>query len=327
VIIASGAIERPIPFADNDRPGIMLASAVRTYVNRFAVRPGRTAVVFSNTDSGHAAARDLAAAGASVTIVDARADPGRDILDAAYASGIVCHVGAQVRKAYGGRRVSAVDIVDRHGQSMRLTCDLVATSGGWNPAIHLATHNREARVSWSEVLGSFVAEPTNGSFRLAGAANGRLGAMECLQEGARAGRAAVEALGRIAPKIDLPTMRDERTGIGPPIWAVPPGSKRERVFIDFSGDVTTADLGLAVREGFDSIELVKRYTTAGMGVDQGKTGNVNVIGIVGGLMNAPPAAIGTTTFRPPFVPVEFGAIAGARSGARLYPWRHTPLTQ
>ena len=327
VIIAAGAFERPIPFADNDRPGIMLASAVRTYLNRFAVLPGRTAVVFTNTDSGHAAAHDLAAAGASVTLVDARADPGQGLLDAASARGIVCHVGAQVRKARGARHVSAVDIVDRHGQSMRHACDLVATSGGWNPAIHLATHNRESRISWSETLGSFVAEPTHGSFRLAGAANGHLGAMECLQEGARAGRAAIEALGRSAPLIDLPAMRDEPTGVGRPVWAVPPRSKREKVFIDFSGDVTTADLGLAVREGFDSIELVKRYTTAGMGVDQGKTGNVNVIGVVGGLTNAAPAAIGTTTFRPPFVPVEFGAIAGARSGARLYPWRHTPLTE
>lgn len=327
VIIAAGAFERPIPFADCDRPGIMLASAVRTYLNRFAVLPGRIAVVFTNTDSGHAAAHDLAAAGASVTIVDARADTDPGVLDAASARGIVCHAAARVCKAYGARRVSAVDIVDRRGEPMHLACDLVATSGGWNPAIHLATHNREARVSWSEALGSFVAEPTNGSFCLAGAANGHLGAMECLQEGARAGRAAVEAIGRIAPKIDLPAMHNDPSGIGLPLWAVPPRSKHEKVFIDFSGDVTTADLGLAVREGFDSIELVKRYTTAGMGVDQGKTGNVNVIGIVGGLTNAAPAAVGTTTFRPPFVPVEFGAIAGARSGARLYPWRHTPLTE
>jgi sarcosine oxidase subunit alpha len=327
VIIACGAIERPIPFADNDRPGIMLASAVRTYVNRFAVLPGRRAVVFTNTDSGHATAHDLAAAGAAVTIVDARTDPGLRLLDAASARGIACHVGARVRKAFGARRVSAVDVDDREGRSLRLPCNLVATSGGWNPAIHLATHNREARVSWSETLGSIVAEPTGGAFRLAGAANGRLGSLECLRDGASAGRAAIEAIGRSAPHVELPAMRDEPTGIGPPLWAVPPRSKRDKVFIDLAGDVTAADLGLAVREGFDSIELVKRYTTTGMGVDQGKTGNVNVIGIVGSLVHAAPAAIGTTTFRPPFVPVEFGAIAGARSGARLHPWRHTPLTE
>jgi sarcosine oxidase subunit alpha len=327
VIIACGAIERPIPFADNDRPGIMLASAVRTYVNRFAVLPGRTAVVFTNTDSGHATAYDLAAAGAVVTVVDARADPDRSLLDAASAHGIACHVGARVRKALGARRVSAVDVDDREGRPLRLPCDLVATSGGWNPAIHLATHSHEARVSWSEILGSVVATPTGGAFRLAGAANGRLGSLECLRDGASAGRAASEAIGRSAPHVGLPAMREEPTGIGPPLWAVPPRSKRDKVFIDFSGDVTTADLGLAVREGFDSIELVKRYTTAGMGIDQGKTGNVNVIGIVGSLVHAAPAAIGTTTFRPPFVPVEFGAIAGARSGAQLYPWRHTPLTE
>lgn len=328
VIIASGAIERPIAFTNNDRPGIMLASAVRTYINRFAVLPGRMAVVFTNTDFGHAAAADLARAGASVTVIDNRSVPDTAMLAAARALGITCHFGAQVCRAHGARRVSAIDVVDAKGQTLRLACDLLATSGGWNPAIHLASHTRQARVSWSPVLHGFVAEPGSGvdSFRLAGAANGYLGAVDCLRDGEKAARAAVAAIGRSAAAIDLPAMAVEATGIGPTLWAVAPRSRHDKIFVDFSGDVTTADLGLAVREGFDSIELVKRYTTAGMGVDQGKTGNTSVIGLIGDLTNAPPAMIGTTTFRPPFVPVEFGAIAGARSGARLTPWRHTPLT-
>ena len=327
VVLACGAIERPIAFANNDRPGIMLASAARTYVNRFAVLAGRHAVVFANTDAAHACARDLALAGAKVHLVDPRPAPDARVLDATRALGVTCHLGAQVRRAWGGRHVRGVELVGPAGKATRLDCDLVASSGGWNPSIHLASQSRAARVRWDDTLHTFVAAPASGVFQLAGAANGRFALAHCLADGVRAGQAAVAALGRAAAAIKLPSAPDEATGIGPPIWAVAQGSGRGKVFVDFSGDVTTADLGLAVREGFDSIELVKRYTTAGMGVDQGKTGNLNVIGVVGALTAVAPAAVGTTTFRPPFVPVEFGAIAGARSGARMFPWRHTPLTE
>ena len=327
VVLATGAIERPIAFANNDRPGIMLASAVRTYVNQFAVLPGRNAVVFANTDSAYAGARDLARAGAKVHLVDPRPESDQVVLEATRAMGVACQRGVQVRKAMGGRHVRAVEVVDATGRAVQLECDLIASSGGWNPAIHLASQSRAARVSWNEDLHSVVATPTSGDLQLAGAANGLFMLSQCLADGARAGRAAVVALGGRATDISLPAAHDEATGIGRPIWAVAPGSRHDKVFVDFSGDVTTADLGLAIREGFDSIELIKRYTTAGMGVDQGKTGNLNVIGVVAALTGVAPGAVGTTTFRPPYVPIEFGAIAGARSGARMFPWRHTPLTE
>ena len=327
VVIACGAIERPIAFANNDRPGIMLASAVRTYVNHYAVLPGRMAVVFANTDSAYGCARDLVRRGAQVHLVDPRPAPDRAILEEARAMGVQCHLGAQVRKAFGGRKVHAVEIVGAAGQAMRLECDLVASSGGWNPALHLASQSRLARIAWNDGLHTFTATPASGAFQLAGAANGRYALSHCLTDGMRAGTAAVAALGRSAVAITLPGVEDEATAVGPPLWAVAQRSRRDKVFVDFSGDVTSADLGLAIREGFDSIELIKRYTTAGMGVDQGKTGNLNVIGVVGALTGVAPGAVGTTTFRPPFVPIEFGAIAGARSGARMFPWRHTPLTE
>ena len=326
VIVAAGAIERPIAFANNDRPGTMLASAVRSYVNQYAVLPGRRAVVFANTDSAYATACDLARAGALVQVVDPRPRPVPALQGAALALGVDCHNGAQVRKAFGGRRVEAVEVVDSAGRTRRLNCDLLASSGGWNPAIHLASQSRLARVAWSDVVQSFVALSTSHHLQLAGAANGVFALSRCLEDGGRAGAAAVTAWGGTSAPITLPEAQDELCAVGAPLWAVAQGRRRDKVFVDFSGDVTTADLGLAIREGFDSIELIKRYTTAGMGVDQGKTGNLNVIGVVGAMTGVAPAAVGTTTFRPPFVPVEFGAIAGARSGAQMFPWRHTPLT-
>jgi sarcosine oxidase subunit alpha len=326
VIVAAGAIERPVAFANNDRPGIMLASAVRSYVNQYAVLPGRRAVVFANTDSAYATAFDLARSGASVQVVDPRFGTSPSLLGVARALGVSCHIGAQVRKAFGGRRVEAVEVVDLAGRTHRLNCDLLASSGGWNPAIHLASQSRLVRVIWSDVVQSFVAVPTSHHLQLAGAANGIFALSGCLEDGRRAGAAAVTACGGTSAPITLPEAQDELCTVGAPLWAVARGRRRDKVFVDFSGDVTTADLGLAIREGFDSIELIKRYTTAGMGVDQGKTGNLNVIGVVGAMTGVAPAAVGTTTFRPPFVPVEFGAIAGARSGAQMFPWRHTPLT-
>jgi sarcosine oxidase subunit alpha len=242
-------------------------------------------VVFANTDSAYGTAGDLARSGASVQVVDPRPEAAPDLLDAARALGVSCHIGAQVRKAFGGRHVEAVEVVDSAGRARRLNCDLLASSGGWNPAIHLASQSRLARVIWSDVVQSFVAVPTSRHLQLAGAANGVFALSRCLEDGGRAGAAAVTAWGGSNAPIVLPMALDEPCSVGAPLWAVAQGRRRDKVFVDFSGDVTTADLGLAIREGFDSIELIKRYTTAGMGVDQGKTGNLNVIGVVGAMIS------------------------------------------
>ena len=320
VVIATGAIERSIPFADNDRPGIMQAAAVSTYLGRYGVRCGHRIVVFANTDSALGVAERLRAAGAEVTVVDPRLEPtaSREATDVETLRG-------QVVSAHGGRRVSGVTVRDVDGTERSIDCDLVAVSGGWNPAIHLASQSRDAIVRWDEARATFMAEPRGGGFVLAGAAKGHYGTAACLKDGLLAGQSCVAALGGGASDVTLPRVADEATGVGRGIWAVTPRNRHAKIFVDLANDVTTADLGLAVREGFDSIELVKRYTTAGMGVDQGKTGNTNVIGFVAGLKGQDPSSVGTTTFRPPFAPVEFGAIAGTRGGARLYPWRQTPL--
>lgn len=327
VIVAAGAFERPIAFTDNDRPGVMLASAVRTWIGRYGIRPGEQAVVFTNNASAYATALALAGAGAAVTVVDARKEPEPAVTAAMSSAAITLIKGSLVSKAHGRGRVEAVDVRDADGGFRRLPCDLVAVSGGWNPAFHLASQTRQARSVWHDELATFIADHGPGSFRLAGAARAMFEAAACAADGARAAGEALVALGMRTPAFETPDLRDAFVARSvEPVWFVPPQRKGDKVFVDLSGDVTTDDVGLALREGFDSIELLKRYTTAGMGVDQGKSGNVNVIGIVGALTGSTTQSVGTTTFRPPFVPVEFGAIAGQRNKARLYPWRHTPLT-
>jgi sarcosine oxidase subunit alpha len=327
MIVAAGAFERPIPFADNDRPGIMLASAARTWLRRYGVRAGERAIVFTNNCSGYAAARDLAAAGASVTVIDARPAPPAEQLGLMMAHQVPVVPGAMVAKAHGRARVEAVDIIHESGRVERLACDLVAVSGGWNPAFHLASQTRAARSVWHDDLATFVAAHGDGNFRLAGAARAEFDPALCAMDGAAAAVASLNALGRTAASMQRPDLIEPCVARSvQPLWFVEPRKRGDKVFVDLSGDVTVSDLGLAMREGFDSVELAKRYTTAGMGVDQGKSGNVNVIGIMAALTGANTESVGTTTFRPPFVPVEFGAIAGARQQARLYPWRHTPLT-
>ena len=320
VIVATGAIERLLTFANNDLPGVMLASAAQTYVNRYAVRPGERAVVFANNDSAYAAAVDLAGAGIDVrAIVDHRAfvpDHAR-----ALAGQIEILHGHVVAKAHGHRRLRAVSVEPAAGGApRRITADLLTFSGGWNPAVHLYSQSR-GTLRYDEALATFVPDQPAQPALAAGAAAGTFGLGRALAEGARAGAAAAEA----PPPTTIPNAEDTPYTIQP-LWhvAARPGAN---AFLDLQNDVTVDDVHLALREGYDSIEHVKRYTTGGMGLDQGKTGNLNIIGVVAEAQGRPLSEIGTTTFRAPYTPVSFGAIAGGREGPVILPYRHTPVTR
>lgn len=314
VIVAAGAIERALPLRDNDRPGVMQAAAVATYLGRYGVLPGRRVVVYANTDSAVALAGRLRAVGALAALVDPRSPPS----DGAIHGTVVA--------AHGARGVTGVTVREQSGNERRLECDLLAVSGGWSPAIHLASQSRNTKAHFDETISAFRAIPKTRTLSIVGAANGAYATDACLAEGLAAARASCHLLGRSPEDVRLPAAARESVSTGRSIWSAPAARGRGKVFVDLANDVTTADLGLAVREGFDSIELVKRYTTAGMGVEQGKIGNMAVIGAVAEMKGQSLADVGTTTFRPPFVPIEFAAIAGTRNGPRLYPWRHTPLT-
>ena len=326
VVLATGAIERPLAFADNDRPGVMLAGAVRTYLNRYAVAPGARAVVFTTCDDAYRTALDLQAAGVAVAaVVDARNSPDRPLTPAVRAAGIETLTGHVVARAVGGAQVAAVEVRRREGGgTRRIECDLLAVSGGWQPAVHLHSQTGARPVYDPEIEAFRPGEPRQRE-RSAGAGAGQLTLAACLATGLQAGAQAAAATGHgngTAPP--APPCSDEQVGDVLDLWAVP-GAGRGKTFVDFQNDVTVDDVALAHREGYQSVEHLKRYTTLGMGTEQGKTGNVIGLALRAGLREEPIDAVGTTTFRPPYTPVTLGALAGREVGAHFRPLRLTPM--
>ncbi len=318
VIVATGAIERSLVFAGNDRPGVMLAGAAQAYANRWAVRTGTKAVVFTNNDSAYAAAADLAAAGTKIAaIIDSRADvpeTARSLLpDVEVLAGHVV-TGALGTRQVNGAKVARID----GGGTRQIACDLLLQSGGWNPTVHLFSQSR-GTLRYDETLAAFLPDQPAQKVRCIGAANGEMGLTEALRSGATAG---ADAAGIASP--DTPDATDHPYAIQP-LWHVPTQG-HGKAFVDIQNDVTVDDVHLALREGYENVEHVKRYTTAGMGLDQGKTGNVNVIGTIAMARGCSLPEVGTTTFRPPYTPVSFGAIGGLRADSVVLPYRHTPLT-
>jgi heterotetrameric sarcosine oxidase alpha subunit len=312
VVVATGAIERPLLFGDNDLPGVMLAGAARTYANRYAALAGRRVVVFTDNDDAWTTAADLAAAGATVAaVVDARECP-----PPAAAAGMPWIAGSVVR-ARGGRSLEAVEVRTARGETQRLDCDLLAMSGGWTPTVHLCSH-QGARPRWDERLAAFVADQLPPGMAVAGAANGEWSTAEALAGGARAGSAAAEALGLGAPAVELPAVGPESTA-HQPLWRVPGTAGKS--FVDFQNDVATTDVELAEREGYRSVEHMKRYTTLGMATDQGKTAGVNGLALLAERAGQTIGRTGITTFRPPYAPVAIGALAGPHRGSDFKPVR------
>jgi methylglutamate dehydrogenase subunit C len=325
VVLATGALERPLVFADNDRPGIMLASAVRAYLNGYGVVPGRRIVVATNNDDAYRTALDAHAVGIEVAaVVDCRADSG-PLADRARCAGIPVRAGTVVSRACGGREVRAVELATLDGTALgRLECDLVAMSGGWNPTLHLSSQSG-ARPGWSEALATFVPGVPCQAERSAGAARGVFDLAGCLADGLRAGAEAAAAGG--FPAADLPPpppAEDELPEAAlQPLWWVRGG--RGKAFVDFQNDVTAADLRLAVREGYVAAEHAKRYTTLGMATDQGKIANVNGLAILAEARGDPIPEVGVTTFRPPYAPVAIGSFAGHARGRHYQPVRRTAI--
>ena len=316
-ILAAGAEERPLTFGGNDRPGVMMAGAVRTYLNRYAVSVGRKVAVFTNGGSGYRTAHDLLERGVEVAaIIDSRAESADPAPD-----GVRVLRSGSVISTGGRHRISGL-VFERSGYEEAIDCDALAMSGGWSPVIHLACQ-RGAGPVWSEAHQAFLAPDVGPEFTVAGAAAGHAGLAACLADGARRAAAIVAELGRPAPVTDLPEVEGDYDGAFAPLWYVP--GSRGKAFVDFQNDVHVKDLGQAQREGFGHIEHTKRYTTGGMATDQGKLGNVNTIGIVAAMRGVSPADIGTTTFRPFYTPVSFGALAGAERAERARPVRRSPL--
>ena len=335
MVLAQGAFERPLVFCNNDRPGVMLASAVSTYINRYAVLPGRRAVVFTNNDSAYRTAIDLAEAGAEVAaIVDSRPGGAGELGIQARSLRIPVLSGHVVCDIAGQHRVSGVSIAGWDGDSwanvggtVRIDCDLVAMSGGWSPAVHL--HSQAGgRLAWDDSRLGFLPAEARQAHDSAGACNGARSLGECLADGLRAGEDAVSRLGLEPAAAEAPSVGGVRENPIEALWRVPAEKDADRCpkqFIDFQNDTSVADIRLAVREGYRNVEHVKRYTALGFGTDQGKLGNINGMAVLADTLGKTIPEVGTTTFRPAYTPVSFGVGAGESVGPLYDPVRKTAL--
>lgn len=323
IILATGAIERPLVFAGNDLPGVMLADAARSYAENYGVAPGRQVVVFTNNDSGHRAALALAACGVTVAaVIDPRPDGGVAHAEALAAQDIRRLPGAVVARATGGKGVKRAEVhaydaaTGTLGRRLAvLDTDCLAVSGGWTPTIHLASQTGGKPV-FDETLHAFVPGPTPPWLTCVGAAAGDLSLDSAIATATRAG----------SESAPVPTVTEEPDGQTLlPLWEVPAPRGGGKKFVDLQHDVTADDLRLAHREGYRSVEHMKRYTTLGMAGDQGKTSNVNAMAVMAEARAATVAEVGTTRFRPPYTPVSLGALAGRAVGAHFRPERRTPM--
>jgi sarcosine oxidase subunit alpha len=305
IVVAAGAIERPIPFANNDLPGIMSAEAALGYLRRYGVRCGSRIAVYTTNDSALEPARALAEAGAEVMVIDRRAGA-----NASGTPGLNVIAGRAVTEASGRGAVSEIALDD----GSKVTVDTVLVSGGWTPTVHLFCQ-AGGKLGWHE--GGHCLVPTSGpaGFSVAGAAAGLFELVEVLESGWAAG----EPTSVPAPRAVTST----ESLLSAPNWPVP--SAKSRVWIDFQNDVTTKDVELAARENFVSVEHLKRYTTLGMATDQGKTSNLNGLALLAQLTGRSIEQVGTTTYRPPYVPIPLATLAGSRRGTQFAPVRRLPL--
>lgn len=329
VVLAQGSIEKPLVFDGNDRPGVMFAGAARAYLNRYGVKVGERPVVVTSHDSAWLAAFDLARAGVKVSaIVDVRPRVSELLKRTAQSLGIEVLEGWTVTGTKGRLRVSSVRVnpVNRTvGSARMIPCDAVLMCGGWTPSLHLFSHTR-GKLEWRADEQTFVPGEATEACRCVGAGNGDFGLARALADGAAAGAAAAADTGfRAQPSGYAVEGEIELTGTSNRELPTDRSASKARAFVDFQNDVTAKDIRLAVREGFRSIEHVKRYTTNGMATDQGKTSNINGLNIAADALNRRAPAVGLTTFRPPYTPTTFGAFCGYNRGPLFEVTRKTSI--
>jgi sarcosine oxidase subunit alpha len=337
VVLAQGAFERPMIYGYNDLPGTLLAGAVETYINRYAVKPGNKAVLFTNNDNAYSSAMAMLSAGMEVQVVDSRADAEHPLIAQATAQGADVLKGYVVTKAKGGKHVKEAVIQqltpDGRGvvqDKQQQEVDLIAVSGGWNPAVHLHSHTG-GKNRWDDEKLCFVPDSSPQRQVSVGSCNGSFDLYESINEGFAGGLSAAQKLNSTATAElgFIPAAESETADMRvSAMWLVPQNTTPERspkAFVDYQNDTSAADIRLAVREGFHSVEHVKRYTAMGFGTDQGKMGNINGMAILAEALGQSIPETGTTTFRPLYTPTSMGAMAGSNLDDLFDPIRKTPM--
>ncbi|SDC93506.1 sarcosine oxidase subunit alpha family protein [Ruegeria marina] len=339
IVSATGAIERPLSFAGNDVPGVMLAGAMRDYVVNWGVTPGQRVVVATNNDDAYRTAIILKKAGVDVLrILDARKEGGGALADEARALGIRVDPGRAIAKVKGGKRVKKILICNQDGVGgarEELECDAVAMSGGWSPVVHMWSHCG-GKLIWDRANAHFRPDPDRpplgadgkGFVVAAGSANGPLSLDQVMADADAAGKVAAKSAGFTPKRTKAPEGAAEAENAMKAVWLMPANAEiqlRMKSWLDFQNDVKVSDVQLAAREGYESVEHTKRYTTLGMATDQGKLSNINGLAILADALNADIPQVGTTTFRPPYTPISMGAIGGEARGEVFQPVRKTPI--
>lgn len=341
IITATGAIERPLSFAGNDIPGVMLASAVRDYVVNFGVSVGDRTVVVTNNDNAYLTAIALKNAGLDVPVIlDARVLPeDRGLVAQAKALGIRVMMGHAISSVKGGKRVTSVEICSQAGEGAvleEIPCEAVAMSGGWSPVVHLWSHCG-GKLRWDTGLACFSPDLDNAPKSAdgmafvtpAGAASGVFALDDVLHDAHAAADGVVTCLDMKVPSgVTSPVADRREESPMAPVWMMPHGASaklREKAWLDYQNDVKVSDVRLAAQEGFVSVEHAKRYTTLGMATDQGKLSNINGLATLAGALDADIPTVGTTTFRPPYHPISLASIAGEAKDHVFQPIRRTPM--
>ncbi len=339
IVTATGAIERPLSFAGNDIPGVMLAGAVRDYAVNHGVSVGDRVAVATNNDDAYRTAIALKEAGLDVpVIIDARPVADGPLPTKAREMGIRVETGKAVSSVYGGKRVTSVGICSQAGEGTKtdeVACDAVAMSGGWSPVVHLWSHCG-GKLTWDTDTAMFRPDPARpplgdngeGFVSVAGTANGHLDAAAALADGFAAGDAAAAVTGYKSVVKDASVASAEAEAPILPVWSMPQGMSKKlqmKTWLDYQNDVKVSDVRLAAQEGYESVEHTKRYTTLGMATDQGKLSNINGLAVLADSLNADIPQVGTTTFRPPYHPISMGAIGGEASRHLFKPLRRSPI--
>ena len=331
VIISTGSIERPLTFGNNDRPGIILASAAKEYMKVYGVLVGKKPIIFTNNDSAYDTAIDFKKNGIDPIIIDTRDDSQSSVANEAKSLNISIKFSHGVVNTKGYLRLNSATIgkfnSDKSGYEKleNISCDCICVSGNWTPTVHLASQSGN-KLKFNETLDAFIPNQSKQNENTIGSAKGSFTLKESLEDGFKKGFELSNKITGKNEKSITPTSNEKNYGQHDKFWCMPlPKNKHYKRFVDFQNDVAVSDIELAVREGFKSIEHVKRYTTLGMATDQGKTSNLNGLQLVSDIEKKIIPEVGHTTFRPPYTPITIGAIVGREVGKHYRPTRKSPI--
>ena len=331
VILSTGSIERPIVFGNNDTPGVMLSSGAKEYMKVYGVLVGKKPIIFTNNDSAYETAIEFKNNGVEPLILDTRKEQNSELVNEAKNKGIEIKFSHAVIKANGYKKVKSAIIgeltEDKSGykNTQTVDCDCICVSGFWTPSVHLASQSGN-KLKFNKEIDAFVPDISKQNEATVGAANGDFTLQNTLNEGFKAGSKVSKKINNKEINVQVPNVTEKNHKVHDKFWCSPlPKNIKAKRFVDFQNDVAVTDIEIALREGYRSIEHVKRYTTLGMATDQGRTSNLNGLQLVSNIENKIVPEVGHTTFRPPFTPVTIGTIVGREVGKHFMPTRLTPM--